>query len=441
MMMRFAFAAAAALAFMAATGPARAAVDIQEITSPGGIEAWLVEEHSIPFTALEIRFKGGASLDAPGKRGAINLMTATLEEGAGDLDARGFAEAREALAAQFSYDVYDDEMSISAQFLTENRDEAVALLKTSIDDPRFDQDAVDRVRQQVLSIIRSNQTDPNEIAQAEFDARTFGDHPYATSSDGTVESVEGLTREDMFDAKNRVMAKDRLYVSAVGDITANELGDLLDELLGDLPETGAEMPDAAPWNLEPGIHVVPFETPQSVAMFGHPGIDRDDPDFFAAYLLNQILGGGNFSSRLMEEVREKRGLTYGIYSYLVPKDYADLYLGQVASANDSMAEAIEVIRAEWQRIHDTGVTEAELSDAKTYLTGAYPLRFDGNARIAGILVGMQITDLSPDYVNTRNAKIEAVTPEDITRVAKRLYRPEELSFVVVGQPEGLMEAN
>ncbi|MBV0913374.1 M16 family metallopeptidase [Anianabacter salinae] len=437
-MMRFAFAALAALAL---AGPARAAVDIKEVTSPGGITAWLVEEHSIPFTALEIRFKGGASLDAPGKRGAINLMTATLEEGAGDLDARGFAEARDDLAARFGYDVGDDEMSISAQFLTENRDEALALLKTSIHAPRFDQDAVDRVRQQVLSIIRSEKTDPNDIAQAEFDARAFGDHPYATSLNGTAESVAALTPDDLRAAKDRVMARDRVFVSAVGDITEAELGALLDDLLGDLPETGAEMPGPAPFDLEPGVHVVPFETPQSVAIFGHGGIARDDPDFFAAYVLNQILGGGSFTSRLMEEVREKRGLTYGVYSYLVPKEHADLYLGQVASANDRMAEAIEVIRAEWQRIRDEGVTDEELEDAKTYLTGAYPLRFDGNARIADILVGMQVTGLDRDYVNTRNAKVEAVTQDDIRRVAERLIQPEALSFVVVGQPAGLVGSN
>lgn len=436
-MIRFALTVAA---FFVAALPARA-VDIQEVTSPGGLTAWLVEEPSIPFMALEIRFRGGASLDAPGKRGAVNLMAATLEEGAADLDSQGFAEAVESLAARFQYRAWDDELAISAQMLTENRDAALALLKTTIDAPRFDEAAVERVRAQVLANIRSDAQDPDTIAQQTFDALAHGDHPYATDRDGTVESVSALTRDDLIEAHARTMARDRVFVAAVGDITAEELGPMLDTLLGDLPASGPPLPGPAPFLLDGGVTVVDFDVPQSVAIFGHAGIPRDDPDFFAAFVLNQILGGGNFSSRLMEEVREKRGLTYGVYSYLVAKDNADLVLGQVASANDRIAEAIEVIRGEWQRIRDEGVTDEELSDAKTYLTGAYPMRFDGNARIAGILAGMQLSGLPIDYVETRNGKVEAVTQEDIRRVAARLIDPEALHFVVVGKPAGLDPTN
>jgi zinc protease len=211
----------------------------------------------------------------------------------------------------------------------------------------------------------------------------------------------------------------------------------MDELLGDLPETGAPLPGRVEVETSAGVEVVPFDTPQSVAMFGHRGMTRDDPDFFAAYVLNTIFGGGGFEARLMDEVREKRGLTYGVYSYLAPMDHAELFLGRVASANDKIGEAIDVIREEWRKIATEGVTEAELDRAKTYLTGAYPLRFDGNAPIAKILVGMQMDGLTPDYVNTRNDKIEAVTKADVDRVAAELLKPEELLFVVVGQPEGI----
>ncbi|MDJ0824496.1 MAG: pitrilysin family protein [Rhodobacter sp.] len=421
--------------------PARAAVEIQEVVSPGGITAWLVEEHSIPFVALELQFKGGASLDAAGKRGAINLMTGLIEEGAGDLDAQGFAEAVESLAARFSFDVFDDGLSISAQFLTETREASVALLKSALTEPRFDDDAIERVRQQVLSIIRSDATDPDEIASQAFDGLFFGDHPYGSSLNGTLESVGALTRDDIVAAHDRVISRDHLFVAAVGDITAEELGAMLDDLLGDLPASGAPEPALAEIGVAGGITVVPFETPQSVAIFGHSGIARDDPDFFAAFVMNQILGGGNFSSRLMEEVREKRGLTYGVYSYLMDKDYADLVVGRVASANDRIADAIAVIKDEWARVAAEGVSDAELADAKTYLTGAYPLRFDGNARIAGLLVGMQTAGLPIDYIATRNDKVNAVTAEDIRRVAARLIDPEALHFVVVGQPEGLEATN
>jgi zinc protease len=437
-MIRFVFACVLTLLM---TSPLRAAVDIQEVTSPGGIKAWLVQETSIPFTALEIRFKGGASLDRPGKRGAINLMTATIEEGAGDLDAQGFANARDALAASYSFDVHRDSLTISTRFLTENRDDAVALLRQALVSPRFDQSAIDRVREQVLSGLRSDEGDPNSIASRNFNVLAYGDHPYGSVLDGTLTSVAELTRDDIVTAFKDAVALDRVYVGAAGDISAEELGALLDSLLGELPETGAPLPEDADILLTGGVSVVQLNTPQSVALFGHAGIARDDPDFFPAFVANEIFGGSGRQSRLSLEVREKRGLTFGIGSYLASYDLAHMLIGQVASANERMAEAIEVTRQEWAKIAAEGVTETELEEAKTYLTGAYPLRFDSNASIARILVGMQLDDLGTDYIVTRNDRVNAVTLEDIRRVAKRLYRPEDIRFVVVGQPEGLENVN
>ncbi|WP_407494266.1 M16 family metallopeptidase [Pseudooceanicola sp. MF1-13] len=437
-MIRALFAAALAVTFAL---PARAEVEIQEVTTPGGLTAWLVEEHSIPFTALEIWFRGGTSLDRPGKRGAINLMTATLEEGAGDLDALAFTRAKESLAASFSYDVGDDTLTVSAKFLTENRDQAVDLLRDSLINPRFDQDALDRVRGQVVSIIRSDAKNPNDIASNAFNNMAFGDHPYGSDANGTVESVTALTRDDILQAHQDTLTRDRIYIGAVGDITPEELSTLLDNLLGDLPETGPALPEAVEPALTGGVTVIPFDTPQSVALFGHAGVERDSEDFFPAYLLNTILGGGGFESRLMTEVREKRGLTYGTYSFIVDKDHADLWMGQVQSANNRVAEAIEVIQDIWADVSENGVTEEELEAAKKYMTGAYPLRFDGNGPIANIITGMQIEDMPLDYPATRNDKVNAVTLEQVNDVAKRYLRPEDLRFVVVGQPEGLTSTN
>lgn len=417
--------------------PAQAEMQIREVTSPGGITAWLVEDHNIPFTALEIQFRGGTSLDAPGKRGAVNLMAALIEEGSGDMDSRAFAEARDALAAEFTFQAGTDSVSVSARFLTENRDQATDLLRQALTRPRFDQDAIDRVREQVLSILRSDAMDPDAIASNTFDALTFGDHPYGTDGNGTLETVAALTRDDVLAAYKGALARDRIYVAAAGDISAEQLGPLLDKLFADLPATGTPLPPRADLQLPPGITVIDYPTPQSTVLFGHVGIARDDPDFFAAFILNEVLGGGRFTARLMSEVREKRGLTYGIGSYLVGLDQAELYMGQFSASNDKVAEAIEVTRAEWARIGAEGVTEEELASTKTYLTGSYPLRFDGNSRIANILVGMQMEGLPIDYAVTRNAKIEAVTMDDIRRVARQLYQPEALHFVVVGQPTGL----
>lgn len=425
------------VALMLAALPVRADIEIEEVTTPGGLEAWLVEDHSIPFVALEIRFRGGASLDAPDARGATNLMVGLLEEGADDMTAQEFSRARESLAAKFSYGVDDDAVSVSAQMLTENRDEAAALLRSSLVAPRFDDDAIERVRRQVLSGLRSDQTDPRAMASRVFDQLVFGEHPYGSAREGTLDSVEGLSREDIVAAHEAALTRGDIYISAVGDITADELGPLLDDLLGDLPQEGPSLPEPVEPNLPGGVQVEEFETPQSVAVFAQPGTKRDDADFFAAYVLNHILGGGGFESRLQTEVREKRGLTYGVYSYLADKDAAQIWAGSVSSANDRVAEAIRVIRDEWARIRDDGVTEEELRDAKTYLTGAYTLRFEGNRPIARIAVNMQMDGLPIDYIANRNDMVEAVTLDDINRVARERVDPEQLTFVVVGQPEGL----
>lgn len=417
--------------------PARAEMTIQEVTSPGGITAWLVEDHNIPFTALEIQFKGGTSLDAPGKRGAVNLMTGLLEEGTGEMDSRAFAEARDGLAAEYRFRAGTDSVGVSVRFLSENREQSIALLREALVRPRFDQVALDRVRGQVLTGLRGDAKDPEAIAPDLFDRLAFGVHPYGSNGDGTIESVTALTREDIVAAHQGALAHDRIYVAAAGDITAAELAALLDQLLGELPKTGAPLPTRADWLLTPGVTVEDFPSPQSVVYFGHRGITRDDPDFFAAFILNEVLGGGRFTTRLMTEVRDKRGLTYGIGTYLVPMDHAETILGQFSASNDKVAEAIGVIRGEWARIAAEGITAEELAATKTYLTGSYPLRFDGNGPIANILVGMQMEDLPIDYALTRNDKIEAVTPEDIRRVAARIILPEELRFIVVGQPTGL----
>jgi len=431
MMLRFALIIAILVPF-----GARAAVEIQEVTSPGGITAWLVEEPSIPFVAMDIRFKGGSSLDPEGKRGATYMMMGLLEEGAGDLDARAFTEATETVAANFGFDTFRDSVQIEAQFLTENRAQSLALLRDAIKFPRFDQDAIDRVKTQIVSIIEGNQTDPNDIAGTTLAALSYPGHPYATGQEGTVESVNALTRADLIAAHEATFARDRVYIGVTGDISAAELGPLLDTLLGDLPATGAPMPTVAELALEGGQTIVEYRSPQSVVLFGHAGVDRDDPDFFPAFVANHILGGGGFESRLMVNVRERRGLTYGISSFLASRDYGNQWMGQFSTSNENVGPAIDLIQSIWDDMADNGVTPEELDAAQTYLTGAYPLRFDGNGRIAGILAGMQAQGLGVDYIETRNDQVNAVTLEDIQRVAAEHLVVEDLHFVIVGQPQG-----
>ena len=421
--------------------PLRAEVQIQEVTSPGGIKAWLVENHDIPFTVLNIRFKGGTSLDAAGKRGAVNLMTALIEEGAGDLDSQAFAAARDGMAAEFGFSSDSDGVSVSARFLTDTSAQATDLLHLALTKPRFDADAIERVRGQVLQNIASNAKDPSAIASDLLSHAAFGDHPYGSSGDGTADSVQALTRDDLLAAYHAALARDRIYVAAAGDISAADLGKMLDKLLGDLPATGAAQPADVALTAKGDVITQSFPGPQSTISFYQGGITFEDPDYFAATILNEILGGNGFSSRLMDQVREKRGLTYGIDTSLAAYDHGEVLAGSVATANDKAAEAMQIIREVWADVAKNGVTQKEVDDTKTYLTGSYPLRFDGNKRIASILVGMQMLGLPVTYRATRNAKVEAVTLADVNRVAASLLTPDNLTFVVVGDAKGVASSN
>ena len=421
--------------------PLRAAVAIQEVTSPGGIKAWLVENHDIPFTALNVRFKGGTSLDASGKRGAVNLMTALIEEGAGDLDSQAFAAARDGMAAEFGFSSDSDGVSVSARFLTETSAQATDLLHLALTQPRFDAEAIERVRGQVLQNIASSAKDPGTIASDLLSQAAFGDHPYGSSGDGTADSVQVLTRDDLLAAYHGALARDRIYVAAAGDISATDLGLMLDKLLGDLPATGAPQPADVALTAKGDVTQQSFPGPQSTISFYQGGIQFEDPDYFAATILNEILGGNGFSSRLMNEVREKRGLTYGIDTSLAAYEHAELLAGSVATSNEKATETMQVIRDVWADVAKNGVTQKEVDDTKTYLTGAYPLRFDGNKRIASILVGMQMLGLPVTYPAERNAKVDAVTLEDVNRVAAELLTPDKLTFVVVGDAVGVVSGN
>jgi zinc protease len=407
------FATGAALA--AALGwPALAAVPIQEVESPEGTAAWLVEEEAIPMVALEIAFEGGASLDPEDKLGVAHFLAGMLEEGAGELDATGFAAEAQRLGARFGFDAGRDGFSVSARVLVENLEESLDLLNLALTEPRFDEEPMRRVRGQILSGIRQDMSDP-----------------------GALESVAAIDADDLEAARERLLNLDTAAIGVSGDISAEALGPALDRLLEGLPRTPATERAETEAQAEGGVTVVPFDAPQSTVLFGHAGPERDHPDFIPAYVMNYILGGGGFSSRLTEEVREKRGLAYSTYSYLAPLDRAGVWLGGVGTANERVAESLEVIREEWRRMAEEGVSEAELETAKRYLTGAYPLRFDSNGDIARILVGLQQESLGRDYPDIRNDLIEAVTTEDVARVAAEWLRPDELAFVVVGQPEGL----
>ena len=427
----------AAAVFLAAS-PARA-VDIQRVVSPGGIEAWLVEDSSNPILSLELAFRdGGSVLDPEGKEGLAHLVSGLIDEGAGPLDSQTFRREMENRSISISFDAGLDRFFGSLVTLTKHRDKAFELLRLALTEPRFDEEPVERIRSQILARLARDSEDPDVIAMLTLRAMFWEGHPYRRPLRGTPESVGKVTRDDLAGYAKRIFTRDRLVVGVTGDITADDLAKLLDATFLGLPETGenGKVADAQP-KATGDLIVIEREMPQSSALFGHGGIARDDPDYYVAQVVNYVLGGGSFSSRLYSEVREKRGLAYSVYSYLSPLDHGAMILGGVATQNGRVAESLDLIRAEWTRMAEEGPSAEELEHAKTYLTGSFPLRLSSSGRIARTLVGIQLQDLGIDYLDKRNDYIEAVTLEDAKRVAGRIYDPEALTVIVVGQPEGL----
>lgn len=415
-----------------------AAVTVERVESPGGIVAWLVQDSMVPLVSIEFSFRGGAALDPAGKTGLADMTTSLMDEGAGDMDSQAFQQKLSDLAISISFSAGMDTIRGSLKTLNTTRDEAVDLLALALTKPRFDEDAVERIRQQILAGLARQSTDPRSIAGRVWWKAVFPDHSYGLPSGGTTETIPAIAADDMRRLVSERFARDQLIVGVVGDITPEELGPLLDRAFGGLPAKGSPFTLDEPELQAAGqTFVVDADVPQSVVLFGHGGVKRDDPDYYIAYTMNYILGGGGFASRLYEEVREKRGLAYSVYSYMTPLSAAGIYSGGVSTANARVGESIDVIRAEWARMRDKGVTEEELKDAKTYLTGSFPLRFSSTNSIARMLVGMQYNDLGIDYLEKRNNFVEAATLEDIQRVARRLLSPDGLTIVIVGKPEGV----
>jgi zinc protease len=424
--------AATGIMFAASAG----ATTIERVVSPGGIEAWLVQEPAVPLIAVEFAFTGGAVQDAAGKAGTAALTASLLDSGAGDLDSTEFSDRLERKAIQMSFSAQHDTLHGTMRTLTENRDDAFELLRLAVMAPRFDTRDVEISRAQILSLLRRETTSPADIASQRWWETAFEGHPYGRPVNGTPETVSSISIDDLKSYAHRVLARQNLKIAVVGDIDAETLKVLLDRTFGMLPEKPELYPIAnvAPRGLGRRIEVS-LDVPQTVVDFGGPGIPRQDPDFMAAYLINHILGGGSSDSRLYQEVREKRGLAYSVSDNLVWLDHTAVLLGGTATRGDRANETVDLIENEIHHFAENGPTDGELMEAKRYLNGAFALNLDSSTKIAALLVQLQLDGFGTDYFSRRSAMIEAVTLDDARRVAKRLL-DKGLLVTVVGKPQG-----
>jgi zinc protease len=434
--MKFRAAVALVVPFLTFAAPA-SATTIERVVSPGGIEAWLVHEPAIPLIAIDFAFTGGAVQDPAGKGGTAQLVASLLDDGVGDFDSKAFHNRLERKAIELNFSADRETLRGSIRTLSENREEAFEDLRLSLNSPRFDTSDVELNRAQILSNLRRATTSPNDIANRRWWETAFPGHPYGRPAAGTLESVPTITVDDLKSYTQRVLARDNLTVAIVGDIDADAAKVMLDRVFGSLPAKAQLTPVAAitPQGLGRRI-VINLDVPQSVVEFGGAGIPRKDPDFMAAYIVNHILGGGSFSSRLYQEVREKRGLAYSVSDSLLWLDHTALFIGATATRDDRTGETLDLIQKEIRRLAEDGPTADELAKAKSYLNSSFALNLDTSSKVASLLVQLQRDDLGIDYISRRQQMIAAVTLDDAKRVAKRLL-DGGLLVTVVGKPEGV----
>jgi zinc protease len=423
------------MALLAPT-PSHAAAKIQHLISPGGIEAWFVQDATVPLIAMEYAFGGGATQDPADKPGVGNMVASLIDEGSGDLDSRTFHERLERRAIELSFSSTRDYFRGSLRMLKDNRDEAFDLLRMSLTSPHFDSADVERIRAQIMSGLRRDTSSPTSLASRKFLELAFGDHPYGRLANGTLESVPRIDVADMKDYVGRVLARDTLRIAVVGDVDPATLGKLLDQAFGGLPAKASLTPVADVEAAKPPQRAfIPLDVPQTVVTFGGPGIRRNDPNFMAGYVVNHILGGGGSSSRLYREVREKRGLAYSVYQSLLWMDHSAVFVGNTGTRADRAGETVDAITREIRRMAVDGPTQQELDEAKSYLKGSQMLALDTSSKLASALLQYQIDKLPIDYIEKRNAIVDAVTLDDAKKAARRLWGQGLLTVIVGRAPQ------
>lgn len=425
------FALAMVFLVLPAVVAARAEVRIQEVKSGKGITAWLVEDYSVPIIAIRFLFDGGSSQDPAGKEGLANLMTGLFDEGAGDLDSDTFQTKLDEAGAEMGFNESNDAVGGSMRMLAERQDEAFELLKLAVEKPRFDQAPIDRIRSQIVSGIVANARDPETQAARKWAEAIYSDHPYARPDMGTEKSLAAIAAADLTAFHKANFARDNIHVAVVGAIDAETLKRRLDEVFGDLPEKAALQPVQ---RVEPRLAQkmqVEYPLPQTSLQLVYPGVPRESPDFMAAALMEHILGGGTFSSRLFDEVREKRGLAYSVSSSLINQKYSSSLVISTATRSDRAAETLGVMREVIRKMAEEGPTEAELDAAKKYVLGAYAINnLDSSGAIASTLVDIQVDKLGIDYMQRRVDIINAVTLDQVKAVARKLLSADPALMIL-----------
>lgn len=407
------------------------AIEIQQLKSPSGIDFWMVEDYTVPIISLSWEFKGGAAQDPDGKEGLGSILASMMDEGAGDFDAAALKAELEERGIEMSFSAGRDALGGGMRMLADERGKAFGLLGTVLNAPRFEQASLERIKASLISSLTRQENQPRAIAGRKLSQLLFGEHPYSKPRRGTLETIPEIQREDVVDQHRAIISRSSVVLGLVGAIDPAEAGVLIDLAFGDLPDQArlTPIPEA---DLRFGAREkIDFDGPQTIVTVALPGLKRADPEFFAGYLVTHILGGGTFSSRLYEEIREQRGLVYGVGMDLRTFDHAAYTAGGFQTSPGQAEKATAILLEEIDRMANEGPSMAELDQAKRYVTGSYAINnLDTSRKIADVLVGLQTADLGIGYINERAEKIDAVTIEDAKRAAQILFEAEPLVVTI-----------
>jgi zinc protease len=412
-------------------------IQIQEITFETGHNAWVVNTPHLDLVSIGLCFQYKGDMACPkGKKGLTALYAALLDEGAGPLDGHTFKKKLAEYAIDLTLQAQQDNLLIVMRFPTASTEEAFRCLQLILTSPSFNEKDVQRLKQQIIAGLKQSQHHPSVRAKQKAFSIVWGDdHPYVATAEQKIADLQTVTSGDLKAFHTQAITQAHLKIAAAGNVDDALLKQYLYPLIKELPKG---IPDSqkilSDFNNLGSVTFEEMNVPQTSIIFMHPGIPRQDPDFYAAFILMSALGNGALESRLFNEVREKRGLAYGIDAHLFSSALTYGILGQTATKTESVSTVMQLIKNEWKKVADNGITAEELALHKQNITGSYPLTFNKTTSIVRVLLSYQCEGLPKNYMNDRNHYFEKVTLADIKRVAKRLLNPEKLTYVVVGKP-------
>ena len=429
-----------ALAILMAALPASAELTPKRTELDNGVVLLTSEQRALPMISIELLIDAGARYDGGGQEGLANLAARLLTYGTKRRSALQISDALDFIGASLSTGCSENLASVSMTILKKDLPTGLALLAEVLTQSTFPQEEIERQKQSIVASLKAREEEPGDIAERRFAAVLFPNSPYGRPVEGMESSVRAISQKSLREFYEGYYRPNRTIMAVVGDVTAEEIGEALNQTFSSWKkgEPGGKplVPSAtgAPTSIR-----VNKELTQANIIMGHEGVTRGNPDYYAIQVMNNILGGGGFSSRVVDSIRNERGLAYSVYTYFNADKSHGTFQLVMQTKNDSTRETIRIAREEIERIRRELVSEQELNDAKDYLTGSFPLRLDTNRKVANFLAQVEFFQLGLDYPDRYGDFIGKVTREDVLRVAKRYLQPEKFITVVVGNQNKIGE--